>query len=172
MNFSGELLNAEKYKRLGLKELEQLYKNTIFPHLNNGIETTCELFESIRDEDKFREDGAIALSLIQEVHQLYNAHYINVTQLLTFFIEKNVNRESAVSQLTIPQLISDHHRIQDVFKTINRLSNQLGNDFQRTSLHRLAYAHINNISQDVARVFFLEEEYLFPRLFPLLQRNE
>ncbi|MDQ3110608.1 MAG: hypothetical protein M3R17_12005 [Bacteroidota bacterium] len=169
MNLNDErMLSVENYKKCGLAELERLCSKKIFPGLNKMLETTSELLESIPDDHRNPEEHAALTKHVHELLELCKDHNAKEIMLINSFRTGKKQKNSSKASEVIPKLVNDHRRLQNLFQRLEQLSDQYGNNSKQTSLHRLVYARINNARQDMARMFFLEEEYLFPRLTGML----
>ncbi len=167
MNLQSGELNFENYKNLGLPDLEQFYTLRIVPHLNTTIETACALLETKPGEHGDAEQYMLACRLARQFLQTYNDH--STKQLSKFAAMRAKQSDHVLSD--VPKLLESHKEMCQLLDQINELSEKCNNSQACSPLQKLGYAHINNLRQDVSRLFFLEEEYLFPRLHLLNRSN-
>lgn len=156
-------LSVENYKKLGFRDLEQLYMRKIIPYLNKSLETAFTLLESKPEGKDIPGQHIVAGILAREFLLAYNNYS---AKEITLFSALRARQTDKVL-IDIPQLVESHQHMLHLLEQIDKLSEQCTNSQSCSPLHKLGYAHINNLRQDVSRLFFLEEEYLFPRL-PLL----
>jgi len=167
MHLPEKELSVENYKKLGLRDLEQLYTVQVIPHLNKSIETINTLLGSEPGTTKTSEENKLAVSITRKFLVLYNNHAEKEIQLLS-----NLGTRHTDKVLTdIPKLIKSHKQLLQMLEQISELAEQRVDSESYSPLHKLGHAHIHNLKQDIARLFFLEEEYLFPRLRLLLQNK-
>lgn len=164
MNQQNRELSVENYKKLGLRDLEQLYTLKIVPHLNKSLDTICTLLKSDVVEKKVGKYHSRAVSLMNQFTQLYRTHSTTELTILTALLARQENDLS----VSVAELKESHRQMRKLLEQVSELAEQCTLSPDCSSLHKLGYAYTNNLMQDISRLFFLEEEYLFPR-FPLLK---
>ncbi len=167
MNLHAGELSFENYKKLGLPDLERFYALRIIPHLNTTMEAACALLESKPGEKGTAEQYVVVCSLARQFMKEYNEH--SSKQLIMF--EAQRTKQTDHVNIDVPKLLESHQQMCRILDQINELSEKGINSQAYSPMQKLGYAHINNLRQDVSRLFFLEEEYLFPRLH-LLNRHK
>lgn len=164
MNLAEREFNADQYKKLGLGDLEQLYTARITPFMVNSLETACLLLESETDEDEARAKNRAIISLARKLLATYTEHSRREVSLIAALRTRQIKRGSDKIIAEIHALKEGHRQIRNYFEQLNAFSEKCNAAESCDALHKLGFAHINNIAQDISRIFFLEEEYLFPRL--------
>jgi iron-sulfur cluster repair protein YtfE (RIC family) len=160
MNLQERELSVDNYRKLGLRDLEQLYTLRIIPHVTKSLATICTLLRSGWDEHEIPEYLIHSTKLMQQFVQAYTDHSSKEVTLLSMLL----NRQADTLSVVIPQLKESHNQMRQLLKQVSELGGACDNSGSCSSLHKLGYAYINNLRQDISRLFFLEEEYLFPRL--------
>src|SRR4051812_48227353 len=89
MNFLSKEPSIEQYKKLGFRELEQLYTERMIPFLSNSLETACLLLESEAEKQSTKEHLAIITG---------------ARKLLTFFTAFSLREVALFSVLTTGQV--------------------------------------------------------------------
>lgn len=156
-------LNVENYKKLGFRDLEQLYTQRVVPYLNKNLEAACTLLESNLDEKDLSGRHQLASSLAKQFLVVYNIHAAKEISLFNALRGRKTDK----IRTEIPKLIESHKQMSYLLEQINKISDQCNSSETCSAQQKLGYAHINNLYQDVSRLSFLEEEYLFPRI-PIL----
>jgi iron-sulfur cluster repair protein YtfE (RIC family) len=167
MNMPERELSVENYKKLGLGDLEELYAVRVIPYLAKRLETIRVMLAPAQDKKDTMEQHALLVLYTQQFIQLYNSHTEKEMALLSALRTRQTGKALA----DVPQLLEGHREMRRLLMQISDVAEQCLNLNGCSSLQKLGYAHINNFRQDITRLFFLEEEYLFPRL-PLLQQNK
>jgi iron-sulfur cluster repair protein YtfE (RIC family) len=160
MNLQERELSVDNYRKLGFRDLEQLYTLRIIPHVTKSLITISSLLKSTWGEKEIPECHHRATFLVEQFIQLYIDHSTKEVTLLSLLL----NRHGDTLSVVIPQLKESHTQMRQVLSHVSELALECDRNYSCSSLHKLGYAHINNLRQDISRLFFLEEEYLFPRL--------
>ena len=163
MNLAEKEFNADQYKKLGLGDLEKLYTIRITPFLDSSLETACLLLESESDEAGSPEKNRAVTSLARKLLASYTEHSRREISLITALRTRQIKRGSDKMMAEIHRLKEGHRQIRNYFEQLNAYSEKCNASESCNALHKLGFAHINNIAQDISRIFFLEEEYLLNR---------
>jgi DNA-binding transcriptional MerR regulator len=164
MNFSEKELSVDHFRKLGLSDLEQLYTLKIIPFMQSSLETACLLLESDQEGKEIPAQRQKGIALAKKLLSLYSDHTVKEASLITALRTRQIKRESAEMAEKIAHLKKAHQQMRICLDQLNALSEKCSASDECTSLHKLGFAHLNNLGQDISRLFFLEEEYLFPRL--------
>jgi iron-sulfur cluster repair protein YtfE (RIC family) len=164
MHLQDRELSVDNYRKLNLRDLEQLYALRIVPHLNKSLDTICTLLKSNDQQKETPEYHARATALVQQFTQLCMSHSSKEMVILSALRTHQANDLST----PILELKKNHQEMRQILHQVSELTAQANGSPGCSALHRLGYAYLNNLRQDISRLFFLEEEYLFPRL-PLLR---
>lgn len=160
MNLQERELSVENYRKLGLRDLEQLYTTKIIPHINESLTSISTLMKSGAEVKVVPGLHAQATELLEQFVQVYTNHSAKEVTLIAMLL----NRKSEKLADVIPQLKESHSQMRRLLMQIGELGVECDKLHTCSYLHKLGYAYVNNLRQDISRLFFLEEEYLFPRL--------
>lgn len=160
MNLQERELSVDNYRKLGLRDLEQLYTNRIIPHINESLTSISTLMNSGLEVKAITGLHAQATELLEQFVQVYTNHSAKEVTLISMLL----NRKPAKLADLIPQLKDSHAQMRRLLTQISELGVECDKLHSCSYLHKLGYAYVSNLSQDISRLFFLEEEYLFPRL--------
>jgi iron-sulfur cluster repair protein YtfE (RIC family) len=167
MNLPEKELSVENYKKLSLGDLEELYERRVIPYLEKSLQTICAMLESEQNNKEIREQQQLMIVLTQEFTQLYTIH----SEKELAFLSALRTRQTGKALSNVSPLVENHVQMRRLLTRIIDVAEQCLKLNDCSSVQKLGYAHINNFQQDITRLFFLEEEYLFPRL-PLLLQNQ
>ncbi len=162
MSKPGRELNVENFKNLGRHNIAQFYNERLFPRFNNELEDAYKHLQLFSASHKAPEGYNKVIELAHQIIQQFSIHTTKEIKML--MVSSIQDKEKIAAEKK--ELLKEHRIIQSLFEELNKLSISLRSIPEMPSTFRLADARFNNLRQDFSLLFFLEEEYLFPRLLP------
>src|ERR1044071_9504532 len=108
MNLQERELSIEHYRKLGLRDLEQLYTHKIIPHITQSLNTISALLKAGAEEKEMPAFHVRAVSLMDQFVQLYTDHAAKEVTLLSLLL----NRKAGTLTAVIPQLKESHEQMR------------------------------------------------------------
>ncbi|CAN5229837.1 hypothetical protein BH09BAC5_BH09BAC5_12430 [soil metagenome] len=159
---SGKILTVDNFKNLGKHNLSRFYKERLFPKLNAELAEACRQMEMVSNSGSTPDGYDEAINTSKEILKLFSVHSTHELKFISQISATDSQIETI--QVEISKIKKEHKKIQSLFEKLTDIANKFRLIPGISPYVKLADAHFSNLKQDFALLFFLEEEYLFPRL--------
>lgn len=164
------------YSRLPLRELAVLIAQDYHSSLKEAIDTVLVHLDtaySIHSSDKKLVRIRALASRIREmfVEHAEKEERLLFPMLLADTDKRFTGRDIQEFRLFLGELKAEHRRLGEEFTNVRDLTNNYNFEASASPSEKLAYARLNEFEQDLNRLFYIEEEFLFPRIQAINQKN-
>jgi iron-sulfur cluster repair protein YtfE (RIC family) len=161
-------LNTSDYTKMSIQDLLNVITNDFHNEMKETFETVNLQLTTAYNLEPREEELEFACVTMKQTEKKFVEHIEKEEQLLfpLFSISKKRKNNSADGidlEEFIDGLRSEHNWIRQQIGQIRKATNNYKSEPAFTPSHKLAYAQLNDLEQDFTRLFFIEEEYLFPR---------
>ncbi len=168
--------NTGEYAKFSIQDLLETVSNDFHASMKDTIATVLVQLETSHKLEPQEEELEFALQALKEMEQKFNEHILKEEFLLFPLFNIEQKKRGTAQQLYgveefIRELKYEHEWMKDRFARIGKATHHYQCPMSATPSHKLAYAQLNDLEQDFTRLFFVEEEYLFPRLIRLTTAN-
>jgi iron-sulfur cluster repair protein YtfE (RIC family) len=160
------------YAKLSIGDLLRVISDDFQKEMVETFETVNTQLKTAHKLEPLDEELEFALVTSQQVEEkfmeLINKEEKFLFPLLTFSKKKQVaDEEKSDFNSFISALKTEHQNLKKQFSLIRKATGNYNCEPSFTPSHKLAFAQLNDLEQDFNRLFFVEEEYLFPRALKL-----
>jgi len=162
--------NNGEYARLSVQELLDLVSGQMHDGAKDAMDTALVQLETAHKLEPNDEALEFAMVSLKTMQEKFNAHSGKEERLLFPLFKNGRSRNEALKngvENFVAELLQEHDWLRTRLDWISRATRKYQCEPTATPSHKLAYAHLNDLEQDFNRLFFVEEEYLFPRLIRL-----
>ncbi|HET6989768.1 MAG TPA: hemerythrin domain-containing protein [Bacteroidia bacterium] len=162
-------LNTNDYAKLSVENLLDIISDKFHKEIQETFDTVNLQLKIAHKLEPLEEELEFALVMVGEIEKKFTEH-IEKEEILLFPILGVTKKRTGVygeendTEEFISDLKSEHDILKTQFSQIRKATNQYTCEPSSTPSHKLAYAQLNDLEQDINRLFFVEEEYLFPRV--------
>lgn len=169
-------INNQNYARLPLKELAVLIATDYHATLKESMETVLVQIEAANRIEPGNRELSKASVLIEQIRDFFIQHAGKEERLLFPLLNTNsenrrTGRDAEELRRFITELKSEHRQLSVELQKIRLLTNSYNTEPTASPSQKLAYAQLNDFEQDVNRLIYIEEEFFFPRLLLIYQKN-
>jgi iron-sulfur cluster repair protein YtfE (RIC family) len=144
-----------------LNELE-LYMR---PRIKEAVEVAQE---QLHVAEKITPDDTTLQSVLQIVRDLKSALYTHLAReyRLLYPVMRNAlnGTEAAEIKAFVQEMISEHAALKETLAQLRRATADYTPKPKASPSQKLAFAQLNVLEQDLNMLFYVEEEYLFPKI--------
>jgi len=159
-----------EYAKLGTKELIALISEEYFRSMGEGFDTVVMQLETsgkIAPEDK----ALVKIQVeVKRIREMFMQHAGKEQRFLfpLFQVNKKEKREAMSREELesfLDEMRGEHEQLRKEFETVGMLTHHFNFEPTASPSQKLAFAQLNDLEQDFNRMIFVEEEYLFPRVW-------
>lgn len=155
--------------KMGGMDLVHLISNEFHSGMNESFITVRQQLETAKKLQAEDEEMEFSLEKIKKIQEKFLEHSQKETRLLFPLLNSSKSKKSFMKEEEnigefVEELREEHEWIKKQFNLIRSATHHYECDVDSTPSHKLAYAQLNDLDQDFKRLFFIEEEYLFPKL--------
>lgn len=166
-------IHTQEHSRLPLKELVVLLSKDYHSTLKESIDTILVQLGTAHAIEEKNEELTKTKTLAGLLREFFFQHAAKEGRFLFPLSEKQVTEKDADElRLFITSLKSEHRQLTKKILRIRMLTNNYNCGPAASPSQKLAYARLNEFEQDVNRLIYIEEEFLFPRLLLVYQKNK
>lgn len=164
--------NSSDYAKLKTGDLLDVISNDFQKEIVETIETVNLQLKTAHKLEPFDEELEFALVTSQEVEEKFTELISKEEKFLFPILRTSKKRvqgedEKIDFRSFISSLKEEHQKLKKQFSMIRKATHNYNCEPSYTPSHKLAFAQLNDLEQDFNRLFFVEEEYLFPRALKL-----
>lgn len=165
------------YAQLPLKELAALIAKDYQPSLKESMNTILVQLDAAHSIEPGKKEITTARAFVSRVSEIFFQHAGKEERLLFPLCSTATEKRASgrdIKELVqfIAELKSEHKQITEEIDNIRALTNTYNYEPLASPSQKLAYAQLNEFEQDVNRLIYIEEEFLFPRLLSVYQKNK
>lgn len=165
-------LTINDYTKLSTKDLLNIVSTDFHPGMRETFATANLQLETAHKLEPLEEELEFAWVLLKEMKKNFLQHIEKEKQLLFPLFSATKKRQRIQDEENeledfIGNLKAEHMVLKKQISAIRKATKNYTTEPTHTPSHKLAYAQLNNLEQDFNRLFFVEEEYLFPRALRL-----
>ena len=163
------IMNSREFEKLNGSDLLHLISTEFHAGMREKLETVnMQLATADRCEPE-NEELEFTLATLKSINEKFLEHVGKEERLLFPLISIARKKESVESEKKnvaefIVELKKEHNWLKNQLQLIRKATNDYQCQINSSPSHKLAYAQLHDLEQDFNRAFFVEEEYLFPRL--------
>ncbi|HTL82191.1 MAG TPA: hypothetical protein VL651_10825 [Bacteroidia bacterium] len=164
MNIAKEL---RSYPDLKMKDLVKLIREEYVPAIRESFSTIITLLGSAHIVEPSEEEVNYILHHVQRLAEEFRVHAeTEDTKLfpVKHFLYTDDHHLDREAGRLLQESLKEHARFRFEMSNIRNLSAEYHCEVTSSPSHKLAYAQLSDLEQDMKRLFFIEEEYLFPKL--------
>lgn len=160
--------NINDYTKLSIQELLEIVATDFHKGMRETFATVNLQLEIAHKLEPREEELEFAWASLKEMERDFIQHISKEEQLLFPILTHPKKRQALPEEAKelnyfISNLKAEHALLKTQIAQIKRITNNYAAEPSFTPSHKLAYAQLNDLEQDFNRLFFVEEEYLFPR---------
>lgn len=144
-----------------LNELE-LYMR---PRIKEAVEVAQE---QLHVAEKITPDDTTLQSVLQIVRDLKSSLHTHITKedRLLYPLIRNASSGTGGAEIKafVQEMISEHSALKESLAQLRRATADYNSLPKASPSQRLAFAQLNVLEQDLNMMFYVEEEYLFPKI--------
>jgi iron-sulfur cluster repair protein YtfE (RIC family) len=162
-------INKTELGKLNGNDLLNLISSEFHVGMNESFTSVSQQLEIARKLEAIDEELEFSLVSIKKIREKFLEHMQKEERLLFPLLSSprksktSLNGENGIGEF-IAELKEEHTWIRKQFDLINKATHHYECDTDSTPSHKLAFAQLNDLEQDFKKLFFIEEEYVFPRL--------
>jgi len=162
-------VNTGEFENLNSNELLDLVSTDFHSATRETLDTVDVQLQTAHKCDPKDEELEYAWTVIKTMRGKFEEHVRKEERLLfpllTVSKRKSINSNEAREVVDfIGELKEEHQEIKNQFVLLRKATHEYECAVDSFPSQKLAYAQLNNLEQDFNRIFFVEEEYVFPRL--------
>ncbi len=163
-----QIINNSEFENLDCEELFDLISEQFHSEMKESLAIVNMQLETVLKSGKKEIGGAV--TTIQSIREKF-LEYIDMENHLLFpLLPINDKKHIDVKEeKNLAEFISDlkerHQGMKKQFQQIRYTTNGYKCDIDSSPSHKLAFTQLKDLEQDFNHLFFVEEEYLFPRFF-------
>ncbi|HEU4716571.1 MAG TPA: hemerythrin domain-containing protein [Bacteroidia bacterium] len=157
----------QEYSKLNPVELKEVIVSKFHETIRDTIGMAETQLAAAGKIEK-TEEVEVVMNFLEKLKHSFEQHAMREERLL-FPLLSLESREEAIREIEeigtfISELKKEHENMERELDLIKMATNNYQCDPMASPSHKLAYAHLNDVGQDFRRMFFIEEEFLFPRI--------
>lgn len=169
-------INNQNYSRLPLRELAVLIATDYHSNLKEAMETVLVQLEAAHRIDPENAELSQARAQIILIRDFFLQHAGKEERFLFPLLngdsEKRASgRDAEELRRFIAELKTEHRQLMSELTRLRSLTHTYNSKPAASPSQKLAYAQMNDFEQDVNRLVYIEEEFFFPRLLLVYQKN-
>ena len=169
INSMRRTINSTEFEKLNANELLDLISSDFHSATSEKLATVNLQLETAHKCDVQDEELEFALRTIKNVRKKFEEHVGKEERLLFPLLsvhKKKHNIPDNTKDVTgfIAELKEEHQWIKNQFSLMRKATHEYQCPIDSFPSHKLAYAQLNDLEQDFNRLFFVEEQYIFPRI--------
>lgn len=170
-------INNNNYSRLPLKELAVLIATDYHSTLKESMETVLVQLEAAHKIDPQNKDLTKAHAQVRLIREFFLQHAGKEERLLFPLLnasseKRPSGRDAEEVRQFVQELKVEHRQLMTELVRMRSITNTYNSEPAASPSQKLAYAQLNDFEQDVNRLVYIEEEFLFPRVLLLYQKNK
>lgn len=169
-------INNQNYSLLPLRELAILISDDYHAKLKEAMETVLVQLDAAHHIDAEKKELGLAHDFIIQIRDFFLQHAGKEERFLFPLLnnesgKRPSGRDTEELRRFINELKAEHRQLMTQLTKLRSLTNTYNATPMASPSQKLAYAQMNDFEQDVNRLIYIEEEFLFPRLLSVYQKN-
>lgn len=160
-------MNTTDYSEMKASELAKLIREECVPGINDSFESILVHLRSAHVVEPKEEEVNYILQHIERIYREFKTHAdkedIHLLPVKHLLYTDDHHKDAAAKKI-LDDCTREHAHFRNEIRNIHKLSESFHCEVSASPSHKLAYAELGVLEQDMQRLFFIEEQYLFPKL--------
>lgn len=161
---------------MNARELSAHLKQILFPRMREALDAVTLQLDVAQKLDQKDQDLAGVIQLVLKIKQEFVSHLEKEENLFFPIIHSETTDVSSLishAELTefISELKTEHEQNRSTLNSLRRMTNQYQFPSSAPPSKKLAYALLNDLEQDFNRLYYIEEEHIFPKVSAYIRKS-